>query len=295
MLEVRDLRKSFSGFTAVDGVSFDVPAQGITAVIGPNGAGKSTLFNLLTGHIRVDAGRVSFKGSDITGDAPHRICRMGVGRSFQHTNIFRKLTVFENVQAALIAHGGSAADFWSRLRRCIATKRSRFWARLALLARHMRRRILSPGNQKQLELGIALASDPELLLLDEPTAGMSAAETRDAYACLSGTSRNENSPASHRRTTWMWCFRSRKKLPCCIRGGRSPREMRPTFAAMRRCAASISEAGNELASPYMTFTPPMAARASCSAFRSMSRAASASVCWAATASASRRRCARSWD
>ena len=114
MLEVRDLRKSFSGFTAVDGVSFDVPAQGITAVIGPNGAGKSTLFNLLTGHIRADAGHVSFKGSDITGDAPHRICRMGVGRSFQHTNIFRKLTVFENVQAALIAHGGSAADFWSR-------------------------------------------------------------------------------------------------------------------------------------------------------------------------------------
>jgi branched-chain amino acid transport system ATP-binding protein len=185
MLEVRDLRKSFSGFIAVDGVSFDVPAQGITAVIGPNGAGKSTLFNLLTGHIRADAGRVSFKGADITGDAPHRICRMGVGRSFQHTNIFRKLTVFENVQAALIAHGGSAGDFWSRAEALYRDEALAILGSLGLAGQaHATADALSHGNQKQLELGIALASDPELLLLDEPTAGMSAAETRDTIRLL---------------------------------------------------------------------------------------------------------------
>src|SRR5262245_13218203 len=93
MLEVRGIRKAFNGFTAVDGVSLTVPERGITAVIGPNGAGKSTLFNLLTGHLRADGGSVAFRGRDITRAAPHAICRMGVGRSFQHTNIFRKLTV----------------------------------------------------------------------------------------------------------------------------------------------------------------------------------------------------------
>ena len=116
MLEVRDLRKSFSGFAAIAGVSLDVPAGSVTAIIGPNGAGKSTFFNLLTGHLRADAGTVGFAGRDITGWPPHAICRLGIGRSFQHTNIFRKLSVLENVQAALIAHRGRARDFWSRAR-----------------------------------------------------------------------------------------------------------------------------------------------------------------------------------
>ncbi len=114
MLSARDISKSFNGFAAVAGVSLEVPAHGITAVIGPNGAGKSTLFNLLTGHLRPDGGSVAFEGRDITGTAPYAICRMGIGRSFQHTNIFRKLTVFENVRAALIAHRGQAANFWGR-------------------------------------------------------------------------------------------------------------------------------------------------------------------------------------
>jgi branched-chain amino acid transport system ATP-binding protein len=185
MLEVRDIRKSFNGFTAVAGVSLGVPAQGITAVIGPNGAGKSTLFNLLTGHLRADAGAVSFEGRDITGAAPHAICRMGVGRSFQHTNVFRKLTVFENVRAALIAHGGDAPNFWSR---ADVLYRDEAYALLASLGLTDQANTvadeMSHGNQKQLELGIALASDPKLLLLDEPTAGMSATETRDAIRLL---------------------------------------------------------------------------------------------------------------
>ena len=114
MLEVRGVSKSFSGFLAVAEVDLAVPEGQIAAVIGPNGAGKSTLFNLITGHLRPSAGRVLINGHDITGLPPHRICAMGMGRSFQRTNIFPKLTVFENVQAALLAHRGHGPNFWSR-------------------------------------------------------------------------------------------------------------------------------------------------------------------------------------
>src|SRR5262245_62934041 len=163
MLEVRDIRKSFNGFAAVAGISMAVPAQGVTAVIGPNGAGKSTLFNLLTGHLRADDGSVRFEGRDITGAAPHAICRMGVGRSFQHTNIFRKLTVFENVQAALIAHGGEARNFWGRAGGLYRDETMALLCSLGLAEQaNAVGGELSHGVQKQLELGIALASDPKL-------------------------------------------------------------------------------------------------------------------------------------
>ena len=185
MLEARALRKSFNGFAAIGGVSLSVPERGITALIGPNGAGKSTLFNLLTGHLRADAGTVSLQGRDITAAAPHAICRMGVGRSFQHTNIFRKLTVFENVQAALIAHRGQARNFWGRAEALYREEAHALLGSLGLADQAATvSDALSHGNQKQLELGIALASDPKLLLLDEPTAGMSAAETREAIRLL---------------------------------------------------------------------------------------------------------------
>jgi branched-chain amino acid transport system ATP-binding protein len=185
MLDVRDIRKSFDGFIAVGGVSLVVPARGITAVIGPNGAGKSTLFNLLTGHLHADGGSVTFEGRDITGAAPYEICRMGIGRSFQHTNIFRKLTVFGNIQAALIAHGGRARDFWNRADGLYREEAYRLLDSIGLADKaDSLADALSHGNQKQLELGIALASDPRLLLLDEPTAGMSAAETSEAIDLL---------------------------------------------------------------------------------------------------------------
>src|SRR5262245_10494273 len=106
MLEVRDLRKSFDGFQAVGGVTLAVAAGSISAIIGPNGAGKTTLFNLITGHLSPDAGHVLFKGKDVTGIAPHDLCRLGMGRSFQRTNIFPRLTVYENVQAAYLSHRG---------------------------------------------------------------------------------------------------------------------------------------------------------------------------------------------
>ncbi len=193
MLEVRDIAKSFGGFQAVGGVSFDVPHGSIGAIIGPNGAGKTTLFNLVTGHIRPDSGRVLLDGRDVTGIAPHDLCRMGVGRSFQRQNIFPRLSVFENVQAAYVSHRGRG---WSMLGRVDGLFRDETDALLqAVGLRDQAGEIaglLSHGGQKQLELGIALALEPAILLLDEPTAGMSAAETRETIALIARLARERN-------------------------------------------------------------------------------------------------------
>jgi branched-chain amino acid transport system ATP-binding protein len=185
MLEVSGIRKSFDGFVAISDVSLSVERGEIAAVIGPNGAGKSTLFNLITGHVRADNGRVLFEERDITGASPHLICRLGMGRSFQRANIFPKLTVFENLQAALISHRGAASDLWSSSRDIFRAETNELLQSLGLLAQaDMISGTLSYGNQKQLELGIALAGSPKILLLDEPTAGMSSLETAEAIRLL---------------------------------------------------------------------------------------------------------------
>jgi len=185
MLEVDNVTKSFSGFTAVSAVSLTVERQQIVAVIGPNGAGKSTFFNLITGHLRPDSGQIRLNGTDITGVAPHKICSLGMGRSFQRTNIFPELTVFENVRAAFLAHRGRGGNFWSRADNFYRDETAALLASIGLLEqRNAIGGTMSYGNQKQLELGLALASDPALLLLDEPTAGMSAAETHEAIRLL---------------------------------------------------------------------------------------------------------------
>jgi branched-chain amino acid transport system ATP-binding protein len=185
VLEVHGLSKSFGGFRAVSEVDLAVAEGEIAAVIGPNGAGKSTLFNLITGHLQPTAGRVLVDKRDVTGVAPYKICSMGLGRSFQRTNIFPKLSVLENVQAAFLAHRGQGPNFWSRSNRLC---RGEAMALLASIGLAEQTRVvagtLSYGNQKQLELGIALASDPKILLLDEPTAGMSASETHETIALI---------------------------------------------------------------------------------------------------------------
>lgn len=179
------MRKAFGGFGAVNGVSLDLTRGDIAAIIGPNGAGKTTFFNLLTGHLRPDAGSVTLNGRDITGLAPHRICRLGMGRSFQRTNIFRRLTVFQNVQAALISHRGHGLDLFRRVAPLYRRETEALLASIGLMERAGEvSGFLSHGAQKQLELGIALASEPALLLLDEPTAGMSASETRETIALI---------------------------------------------------------------------------------------------------------------
>ena len=193
MLEVRDVAKSFDGFRAVDGVTFDVPPGGISAIIGPNGAGKTTLFNLITGHLRPDAGKVVFKGRDVTGMAPHDLCRVGMGRSFQRTNIFPRLTVYENVQAAFVSHRGRGWSFLAAVDGLYRAETEELLDAVGLRDKAGEvSGFLSHGNQKQLELGIALALEPEILLLDEPTAGMSAQETRESIHLIERLARERS-------------------------------------------------------------------------------------------------------
>jgi len=185
LLDVRDLSKSFDGFQAVGGVSFSVPRGSISAIIGPNGAGKTTLFNLITGHLRPDAGSVSFKDREITGIAPHDLCRLGMGRSFQRTNVFPRLTVFQNIQAAFLCHRGRGWNLMARVDRFYREETQALLDSVGLLDKAGEvAGFLSHGNQKQLELGITLALEPEILLLDEPTAGMSAQETRESIRLI---------------------------------------------------------------------------------------------------------------
>jgi branched-chain amino acid transport system ATP-binding protein len=185
VLDVRDVTKRFDGFQAVGGVSFTVPRGSISAIIGPNGAGKTTLFNLITGHLRPDAGRVVFKERDVTGIAPHDLCRLGMGRSFQRTNIFPRLTVHENIQAAFVSHRGRGFNLFTPVERLYRAETGALLESVGLRDKADEiSGFLSHGNQKQLELGIALALEPEILLLDEPTAGMSATETRDSIRLI---------------------------------------------------------------------------------------------------------------
>lgn len=193
LLDVRALSRSFNGFQAVRDVSFTVPSGSITAMIGPNGAGKTTMFNLLTGLLRPDQGAVMFKGQDVTSLPPHRRCRLGMGRSFQRTNIFSYLTVGQNIQAAFIAHRGKGWDFWRPFSGMYEAETRDLLGSVGLEDRSGEKaRFLSHGDQKQLELGIALALDPDILLLDEPTAGMSIAETRKTIALIARLARERN-------------------------------------------------------------------------------------------------------
>jgi branched-chain amino acid transport system ATP-binding protein len=190
VLEVRELTKAFDGFVAVSRVSFDVPKGGVSAIIGPNGAGKTTLFNLITGHLRADAGRVVLNGRDVTGVPPHELCRIGVGRSFQRTNIFAKLTVYDNVQAAFLSHRGRGWNVFTPVHDLYRDETLTLLDALGLAGRAGEvAGFLSHGAQKQLELGLALALEPDILLLDEPTAGMSATETRETIRLIARLAR----------------------------------------------------------------------------------------------------------
>jgi branched-chain amino acid transport system ATP-binding protein len=193
LLEARNLSRSFDGFQAVREVSFAVPAGSITAMIGPNGAGKTTMFNLLTGLLRPDQGTVIFKGADVTLLPPHRRSRSGMGRSFQRTNIFSHLTVRQNVQAAIISHHGKGWELWRSSAKMYAAETEDLLQSVGLLDRAGEQaRYLSHGDQKQLELAIALALEPDILLLDEPTAGMSIAETQKSIALIERLARAHN-------------------------------------------------------------------------------------------------------
>jgi branched-chain amino acid transport system ATP-binding protein len=178
LLRVEKVTKSFDGFVAVRDVDLTVEKGQMACIIGPNGAGKSTLFNLITGHLVPTHGRVFFHDRDITGLPPHKICQLGMGRSFQRTNIFPRLSVFENVQVAVLSHQKKTLNLFTPARRLAQRETYALLEQVGLADEAQAiSGTLSYGFQKQLELGIALASEPEILLLDEPTAGMSPQET----------------------------------------------------------------------------------------------------------------------
>ena len=174
LLAVTGLRKAFGGVAAVDDVSFSVAAGEVVALIGPNGAGKSTCFNLINGQLAPDAGSVRLGGTAIGGAAPRAIARLGVGRTFQVAATFASMTVRENVQLALLAHAGAQHQIGRRATTALAAEAD------ALLEQVRMARFadqgcatLAYGDAKRVELALALANAPRLLLMDEPTAGMS--------------------------------------------------------------------------------------------------------------------------
>ncbi len=179
ILQVNNLVKSFNGFMAIAGVNFTVKKGELCAIIGPNGAGKTTLFNLITGHLSMDKGQIVFNDIDISRLNAHKVCRLGLGRSFQRINIFSRLTVFENIQAAVLTHRGKSFNFFTPVQPLFQEETHEILERVGLQEhRDEVSGSLAYGFQKQLELGIALAMEPKMLLLDEPTAGMSSQETR---------------------------------------------------------------------------------------------------------------------
>ena len=177
VLAVDGLRKSFGGVAAVAGVSFAVAAGEMLALIGPNGAGKTTCFDMVGGQLRPDSGSVRLDDNDITGIPPRAICRRGVGRTFQVTATFASFTVRENVQVALMAHHRTTARWWHPAAEIDATAALALLEQVGLAAQAGRAAgVLAYGDLKRLELAIALAAAPRLLLMDEPTAGMAPRE-----------------------------------------------------------------------------------------------------------------------
>ena len=177
VLNVSNLSKSYGGVQAVRGVSFSVASGELLALIGPNGAGKTTCFNMLNGQIAPDGGTVEFEGRKLNGLAPRDIWRLGVGRTFQITATFASMTVRENVQVALLSHRGRLKSLFSLAPRELAPEADALLDRVGMREQADRPcAVLAYGDLKRVELAVALANAPRLLLMDEPTAGMAPRE-----------------------------------------------------------------------------------------------------------------------
>jgi branched-chain amino acid transport system ATP-binding protein len=177
VLETRGLSKSFGGVRAVSGVDLVMPKGEIRALIGPNGAGKTTFFNMLTGQLRADAGSVLFKGERLSGLPPYAVWRRGVSRTFQITATFATLTALDNVRVARLSHAGKTYSLLEAASPLQADEARALLEQVGLVEQAERvAAVLAYGDLKKLELAVALANDPEVLLLDEPTAGMAPAE-----------------------------------------------------------------------------------------------------------------------
>jgi branched-chain amino acid transport system ATP-binding protein len=192
MLTVQDIRKSFDDFKAVNGANLSVEQGEIIAVIGPNGAGKTTLFNLITGQLKPDAGKIIFNGEEITGLPPHRICKKGVARSFQIANVFHRLSAFRNVQVAVLSQQNKSLTLFHAAKKMAVDETYQILESVGLFEKsHKIAGSLSHGDQRILEIAIALGNKPKLLILDEPTAGMSPEETTITISLITRLSKTQ--------------------------------------------------------------------------------------------------------
>jgi branched-chain amino acid transport system ATP-binding protein len=185
VLAVRSLSKAFGGVRAVNDVSFDIAKGEFLAMIGPNGAGKSTCFNMINGQLKPDSGKILFEGNDIAGLVPRVVWRLGVGRTFQVAATFGSMTVIENVQMALISHGRETYQLWLPAAELHRERALDLLAQVGMReAADRPSRELAYGDIKRIELAIALANEPRLLLMDEPTAGMAPRERNNLIALV---------------------------------------------------------------------------------------------------------------
>lgn len=192
MLRVEGIHKSFEDFKAVSGANLTVEAGQLVAVIGPNGAGKTTLFNLITGQLKADRGKIIFKDEDISKLPPYEICRKGIARSFQIANIFPRLTVFRNVQVSVLSQQRESVRLFRPAETLAVEETNTILESVGLSDKaDATAGSLAHGDQRTLEIAIALGNKPELLVLDEPTAGMSAEETAATMELIRGLAGSE--------------------------------------------------------------------------------------------------------
>ena len=187
LLEIKDVDKDFSGLEVLFGINLNIEQGERHAIIGPNGAGKSTLFNLVTGRYKVSKGKILFKEEEITNWSPFKVCRHRLARSFQVTNLFPNMTVYENIRNAILSKKGIRFNMFSRLEKLkgVADETTALLKTIGLEEfPDIPAGELAYGHQRALEIGVTLATDPELILLDEPTAGMTTEETREAVRLI---------------------------------------------------------------------------------------------------------------
>ena len=193
VLEVHELAKSFGGVQAVKNLSFNLAEGQLLAMIGPNGAGKSTCFNLINGQLRPDYGRVVIMGKKINGYKPRQVWKLGVGRTFQITSTFASMTVLENIKMAVLSYHRQTKSLFGKVRRLYSDESMEMLKQVGIEDQHDRAcGVLAYGDLKRVELAVALANQPKLLLMDEPTAGMGPAERQSLMELTSNIVRNQN-------------------------------------------------------------------------------------------------------
>jgi branched-chain amino acid transport system ATP-binding protein len=193
VLEVRKLTKSFGGVQAVINLSFDLSEGQLLAMIGPNGAGKSTCFNLINGQLRPDSGSVLIMGQKINGYPPRQVWKLGVGRTFQITSTFASMTVLENVKMAILSYHRRTKSLFSRVRKLYSDESMELLKLLGIEDQYDRAcGVLAYGDLKRVELALALANNPQLLLMDEPTSGMGPVERQSLMELTSNIVRTQN-------------------------------------------------------------------------------------------------------